>query len=108
MGVIKKLTDIFIERVNRKSEYKGYCHLNGTEFKENQVKPINLNQHGKMASVKNVRASSEVSKKKEKQEKEFKVYENDNIKMNKIMVEKEITQMKEKIKSLKKNAIKRT
>ena len=45
---------------------------------------------------------------KEKQDKELKVYENDDVKMNKIMVEKEITQMKQKIKSLKKNAIKRT
>ena len=44
---------------------------------------------------------------KEKQEKELKIYENEDVKQNKITLEKEIATMKEKIKTLKKNAVKR-
>ena len=44
---------------------------------------------------------------KEKQQKELKVYENEESKQNKIMLQKEISSMKDKIKSLKKNATKR-
>lgn len=45
---------------------------------------------------------------KEKQEKELKVYENEDVKQNKIMLEKDIAAMKEKLKALKKNAKKRS
>ena len=44
---------------------------------------------------------------REKQEKELKVYENDDVKQSKVLLEKEIGNIKEKIKNLKKNATKR-
>ena len=44
---------------------------------------------------------------REKQDKELQVYEGQDVKQNKIAVEKQISELKEKIKSLKKNAIKR-
>ncbi len=44
---------------------------------------------------------------KEKQEKDLKVYENEELKQNKIYMEKELTTMKEKLKEIKKNSNKR-
>lgn len=44
---------------------------------------------------------------REKQEKELQMYESEDIKQNKIAVEKEIAALKDKLKTLKKNATKR-
>lgn len=44
---------------------------------------------------------------KEKQDKDLKVFDNEEVKQNKVILEKEINTMKEKIKTLKKTAAKR-